>query len=478
MSQKGRPEGEQAPKRAARRESQVRSSSRDLAARIWSAFPVTQQAFAKLLGLLEIEATTDVPTACVTFGARSRMRINPQFVASHCRNDAELVMLVLHELHHIVLGHTRLFRRATPLDNFAFDAIINAHLCHLFDDFHGASLFRHTYRADVFPEALLRPPEGWRTPDERWAMTGRALAMHRALYSDAQTSYHEVQRLFPTLLRRDGAYRDDPADGELIARVTLLGNHDDDHPIPADIAGEVRNVMARWPLVEERSGRDTGATAAVRRIDAARVRRRVVRTIRDAILSVAQRGAGEAHAGWSAPTVESVLPFRSRADRRAEWRVAIDEAPLMWRASLASPARDTAERVHVYLDVAGSMNGVLPLLYAALVPLLAYVRREVHLFSTAVADVSHEALRRGVALTTSGTRIGIVTEHMLAQRVQRALIVTDGWVGDVPGEHARVLAARRTKVSAVVTHGGDARFVEALRGKAFRLPDLQEGGRK
>jgi hypothetical protein len=456
----------------------MKRSSRDLAARIWSAFPVTQQAFAKLLGMLDIEATTDVPTACVTFGARSRMRINPQFVASHCRNDAELVMLVLHELHHIVLGHTRLFRRATPLDNFAFDAIINAHLCQLFDDFQGAPLFRHTYRADVFPEALLRPPEGWRTPDERWAMTGRALAVHRALYSDAQTSYHEVQRLFPTLLLRNGAYGDDPGDGQLVARVTLLGNHDDDQAIPADIAGEVRNVMARWPLVEERSGRDMGATAVVRQIEAAQVRRRAVRTIRDAILSVAQRGAGQAHAGWSAPTVESVLPFRSRTDRRAEWRVAIGEAPLMWRASLASPARDTAERVHVYLDVSGSMNDVLPLLYAALVPLLAYVRREVHLFSTTVADVSHDALRRGVALTTSGTRIDIVTEHMLAQRVQRAVIVTDGWVGDVPGEHARVLRARRTKIVGVVTHGSDARFVEGLRGKSFCLPDLREGARK
>jgi hypothetical protein len=221
-----------------------------------------------------------------------------------------------------------------------------------------------------------------------------------------------------------------------------------------------------------------GATAVVRQIDAAQVRRRAVRTIRDAILAVAQRGAGEAQGGWSAPTVESVLPFRSRTDRRAEWRVAIGEAPRMWRASLASPARDTAERVHVYLDVSGSMNDVLPLLYAALVPLLAYVRREVHLFSTTVADVSHDALRRGVALTTSGTRIDIVTEHMLAQRVQRAVIVTDGWVGDVPGEHARVLRARRTKIVGVVTHGSDARFVEGLRGKSFCLPDLREGARK
>jgi hypothetical protein len=118
---------------------------------------------------------------------------------------------------------------------------------------------------------------------------------------------------------------------------------------------------------------------------------------------------------------------------------------------------------------------VLPLLYAALVPLLAYVRRDVHLFSTAIADVTHDALRRGVALTTNGTTIDVVTAHMIEHRVRRAVIVTDGWVGDVPGEHARVLTGRRAKVAEVVTHGGDERFVQALNGKAFRLPRLSNG---
>jgi len=36
--------------------------------RIWNAIPVTQQSFLKLLGLLEIEITTEIPTACVTTG--------------------------------------------------------------------------------------------------------------------------------------------------------------------------------------------------------------------------------------------------------------------------------------------------------------------------------------------------------------------------------------------------------------------------
>ena len=88
-----------------------------LTVRIWNAFPVAQPAFAKLLGLLNIEVTQEVPTAAVTLGLDSRLLVNPDFVAAHCRTDAALVMLVLHELWHVALGHTRLYERLTPAQN-------------------------------------------------------------------------------------------------------------------------------------------------------------------------------------------------------------------------------------------------------------------------------------------------------------------------------------------------------------------------
>lgn len=64
------------------------------------------------------------------------------------------------------------------------------------------------------------------------------------------------------------------------------------------------------------SGRSR-ATAVVRQIDAAQVRRRAVRTIRDAILAVAQRGAGEAQGGWSAPTGRAALASLAERIRAA-----------------------------------------------------------------------------------------------------------------------------------------------------------------
>ena len=153
-----------------------------LRARIFDAFPVEQPAFLRLLRLLDVEATTDVPTAAVTLGSRSRLSINPDFVRTMCPTDFDLVMLVLHELHHVALGHTRLFPRVTRAQNWAFDCVINAQLSRLYPRPEWTALFRRSYRADVFPEALLRPPEGWNTNGVRW-LPGRAGAVHRALYT-------------------------------------------------------------------------------------------------------------------------------------------------------------------------------------------------------------------------------------------------------------------------------------------------------
>ena len=67
-----------------------------------------------------------VATAAEECSFAPRMLLNPQFVAQCCQRDGHLLMLVMHELQHIILGHTRLFPRVTIAHNLAFDAIINA----------------------------------------------------------------------------------------------------------------------------------------------------------------------------------------------------------------------------------------------------------------------------------------------------------------------------------------------------------------
>ena len=129
-----------------------------LAERIHACVPVTGQAYAKLLGLFSVEVSDSVPTACVTTGARSRLLVNPDFVARHCRTDEHLAMLVLHELYHVLLGHTRLYPRVSMAQNWAFDCLINAQLCRLFPSARYTTFFTQFTQQASGPVVLLAPP--------------------------------------------------------------------------------------------------------------------------------------------------------------------------------------------------------------------------------------------------------------------------------------------------------------------------------
>ena len=446
--------------------------SASLAERIWNAVPVTQPAFVHLLDLLEIAESREVATAAVTLGARSRLLINPDFAAQHCTTNARLVTLVMHELFHVLLGHTRLFTRVTAAQNFAFDAVINAHLCLLFPSPKQTALFRALYKADRFPEALLRPPQGWRTSAERWQLTGDAKRVHRALYSETSVTYTELFALLQPLMGQgcEGA----------VGTEQLLGSHGEIEgeamSADADFAQAIRGILAEWPMHEQISGRDQGGELHDEHVKSTRARAAFVAVLRRALFAVLDIGVGSSgpYRAVQAP-VETVLSYRTCGDRRGAVRAAVGLPVLLHRAELAAPTLARAERVHVYLDVSGSMTLLIPRIYAALRPFLGLLHERVHLFSTEVCDVAPQALIQGRVWGTGGTAIDCVTEHLLQERITRALIITDGWVGKVPPSDLRRIKSRRVRFSAAITDPGQTTFADVLAARTFRLPPLHDG---
>ncbi len=451
----------------------ARCESATLAARIYNAFPVAQPAFARLLQLLEIEATDRVPTAAVTLGDRSRLLLNPGFVARNCPADHDLVMLVLHELHHIALGHTRLFSRMTPAQNWAFDCVINAQLCRLYPEPHHTALFRRCYSATEFPEALLRPPEGWRTAGGAW-LPGAAGEVHKALYSDTSVTYTDLYALLPTL--RGHAVGDD-ADGLQCLDGRLLGDHagtGEQTEMAPDVLREMRGILAEWPMVERISGRDQGNDAQSSIVDRGQALREAAQTLRRAILAIADLGRGQRGAvERKEEEREGMLPYALRPQRADFVRQAMGVPALLHPERLMAPGIVRREQVHVYLDVSGSMDAVLPALYATLVSLSGLLHPMVHLFSTRIDDIDLRQLARRVRVTTGGTDIAPVTRHAIRHDVTRALFVTDGWVGQVPSEHSWELEHRRARFSVALTHGGAPAFAAGLRAKVWQLPCLE-----
>ena len=449
---------------------QNKQREQELLDRIWNAIPVTQQSFLKLLGLLEIEITTEIPTASVTTGSCSRLRINPEFVAKNCKTDDKLGMLVMHELFHVLLGHTRLFERISPAQNFAFDAVINSHLCLLFPDNPGISLFRKLYPADDFPFALLRPPDGWRTPAVKWRLQGEALSVHQALYTESSATYRELFDLLSRKLK-NGAFGN-AKDLEKIME-QLLGSHGQQggsEEVDPDFIREVREIVARWPMHERRSGRDQGGEAESFGIEVRDARRQMVSSIRRALWPLLDREGGFSGAArMGTGTLETTLPYRSLIDRRAGVSEACGIEPLFYKALSRIPKIRHFEKAHVYLDVSGSMMDDLPLLYGALLPLRKWLYSKIHAFSTSVRDIEYGQLKKGKVISTYGTEIDCVTAHMLKENLRRALIITDGWVGEIPSAHASELGKRKVLVNSLITEDGDPEFAAQLNGTVHRL---------
>ncbi len=461
-------------------ESEIRS-------RIYQVMPVTHQAFLKLLGLLEIRISREIDTAAVSLGAHSIMKINPDFIGKYCRRDEALMMLVLHEMMHILLGHTRLYELSTPARNIAFDAIINADLCRLFPRPEYTALFRNLYSETELPEALLRPPAGWGTREIHWRLEGRAGEIHRALYLDAAVTTSEVLDLLESEVQRatdenvfaqgkpvsaeDGAQEQggpkDPVD-------RLLGSHDskaeDEQPFP-DVMKKIREIIARWPRESLLSGRDEGGDLVEETIRPRIPARQVIATLRRAILSVVASDRPSVAA--RRPNISerpSLQPWFSPSDRRAAVLEALGQPVLLWSEDVRDRRLSPVSRARIYLDVSGSMASILPLIYGALLPLREWIHPEIHVFSTIVRNISLADLGAGRAPSTGGTSISCVTGHIIRNRVRRALILSDGWVGEIPIHHLSQLRGLRS--AAVLTKGGDSSFARKLGSRIFELPQL------
>ena len=437
---------------------------RILRARVLQSVPLRHPAFGKLLQLLSVEASREVPTAAVTLGARSRLLINPDFVARRCRTDAHLSMLVMHELYHVLLGHTRMYRRTSLAANWAFDCIINAQLCRLHPDIEHTSFFRAGAASDG-PWSLIGPVDGW--PHAPTYAKGLLGDLHRRLYDDSGVTTAELFALL------DRAVCELDEEG----RSRLLGGHapEEDEgvdPLEADpdLMAEARRIVARWPMVERRGGVDDGGAPFSARIDLRRhpAVRRAVHTL----LSQAARGSNSGPSVRNEVDVPALTPLPQARDRRAQLQRLLGATPLLWEGLAHTPGREPAGQVTVYLDVSGSMQAWLPVLLRTLADHAGLVRWPVLGFSTEVHPIGRADMQAGRFKTTGGTHIACVAQHMVNERVSRAVVITDGDVQHLPTALQHRLKRLRPLVHVGLIDGCHASLCERLGWRLTRLPAL------
>ncbi len=464
----------------------------DIISRIYNMIVAMPYGLEKMLSLMDIEESTSVKTACVPIGGRPRIVVNPEYVESHCETDHKLFMLIQHELHHVLLGHTRLFKRVTPQHNIAFDAIINAMLCRSRPEPEWTALFRDSYSTNTFPYCLLRPPKNF--PDEPQFPNGMPQSIQsviRTLYYSNEGTFFDVFELLikeVVLIVKGGAKADGESDtdagenGEggfaicVDADVLedLLGNHDEDQrgledQDDPDLFDIVREIVGEWPQPPNPiAGRSLDSLIRTVTYKTPVVRHPVVKQIIQAVVrSVKMRGNEKG--GIPSYETEVYQQFMPSRDRRAFAMHQVGGMVPIYTAEVSKEVF-TRNEVSVYVDVSGSMADYPKHLLTALATVQKRIQVRVFVFSTVVKELKPEALRRTEYDTTQGTNGNMVWQHIQDNKFPSVVVLTDGYLGQVQSSFSNL--KRDCNLQVLLTPDGGDRDVVCIASGIETLKSL------
>jgi uncharacterized protein with von Willebrand factor type A (vWA) domain len=439
----------------------TQSEANILKNRLTRCLPSARFEMATLTRLAGIEISREVPTAAVECKRRPRLLINPDFVAQHCERDEHLFLLVMHELWHVLLAHTRMHPRMTPVQNIAFDAVINAGLMAQFSQPEYMGFFDAINPADQFPHCLLRPPVGW--PDEPIYPEGmpdgvKEMVMRlypkrrsRLLVAPRLPMYEDVlalllkhadkipMHMMPMLL---GEYEggdpiNDPLIKEMMEEATKKWSY-----VPVGIRGTNGITRRNKFQLSETSEDVRRAFALILQRTLSKRPGQEERMIKDKTMVIGGNG---------------VIP-NPYGDRMMHARRALGAPQTLWAQPVSIRARTPhrPSRAFIYLDVSGSMNNILAQCMYLIRPYLARKQAELYQFSTVVHPMKFAEINEGQVTGTGGTDINCVFKHLLEMtpRVDRVLIFTDGMVGSPRADIVSSMESYGTRLYIVLPNNG------------------------
>lgn len=386
---------------------------------------------------MPLHLTDSVPTLAVKCGVEPVMLLNPNFLAEHCQTDEHLAMAVMHELLHIILGHTRLFENITRAQEIAFDALINALLCHRFPAPAYTSFFTDYYgsapESHCFPFTLLRPPvagDEYPTP-----------AVHKVLnrlYGDwDQITLTDLVALFPLF----------PQSKKV--KPPLLGHHplseDDETQENSETAQKAFSMLMEADFLPQPDLDPHNYSLAIKPT------RPSLKKQIDRLMRLCRRPArsGRFQRTLQPVPVSVTTLVPNMQDRRHLAREAVTSFSPFYEQEQTQlvPLATHSYSTFVYLDVSGSMMQSLPELYAALSPYLRRKQCRLFGFSTQVVPLTPAQVQAGNVPSTGNTSIECVLEHLLSlppsQCPTAVLLLTDGLTGRPSQEElARVQQAK------------------------------------
>ena len=460
--------------------------SQQLKGRILNVIPSASYQMDRFLLLVDLAFSDNTETAAIECGSQPKLILNKRFVEQYCTRDEHLFMLVMHELYHLTLGHTRLFPRLTRAHNIVFDAVINAMLCHQFPQAIYVEFFQKINPATKFPGRILRPPKGW--PEIMHfppAIKGKERKVMEILYgkSSQAITYTETMDLLM-----------DDLGGKDLSNGTLLGDHSEqeenglgDTKAVKDelVTGILKETIADWPM-QSNPGKGKGEG-----IDMFSWMLPIPRSPRNEFVSALSSLFRKAKVLPASPNtpyawkVESTwqssrsVSMDSR-DRTAEGRrILYGQDPIFYATEIPNLRFRwrPRESVHLYVDVSGSMSHELAWLFGILLPLLRRGECRLFAFSKVVDEVKRKSGTFEKIKNTYGTDINCVIQHLVSiparQCPGKALILTDGYTGRPSPENAEALKHSKVELFIGLVGVAFANHLKPYARQIVQLPSIK-----
>lgn len=370
------------------------------------------------LAISDIRFSTKVPSASVSLKRRPVLSVNLDFVNKHCSTEQHVQALLIHEFLHVLLRHTFEIRRLTTIVNIALDAIINGMIHRKLGETY-SSLMTTYYANAKGILVILRPPSFIGDFDRLDHETFRIWS--QAYWGGIQ--YSDVVEFLKgrSLSRLEKLL----AQGDTI----LLGNHDEENILdPDDLPEFIRKnlsdtlrQLSRDGIIPGNTFPPPGTLEVPPATDQASLNwKRQTSSLLKKLLS-----PNPDNTVRSPSPANAQLPILSHSDRRGVLRSLWNPilADMSWNLSKPSPKQAAL----IYLDVSGSMTTELELLVSLLLRLGSIIQRPFFAFSTKVHPAE---FRKGQlqTLSTGGTLIGPVVDHINRIKPKTALVITDGFL--------------------------------------------------
>lgn len=375
-----------------------------------------------------------VNSAAITCTSNPILLLNKEFINNYCKSDEHLFMLLMHELYHLILGHTYLFKCHLLIDNIVFDSLINSLLCKRFNDNKFTSFFINLNDDRYFPSCLLRPI-GKNTPIKFLNILKRLYFSNTCTYLEL---YEIVCKEYKSILDSD----------KLV--YTLLGNHN--------------NVENNNPLIEKIINKYFSKTKEsifneindneyiynnlnhLKYKTNLKFNLKLQRLFNKAGVDINRVKKYRIDSSG----VTSLLPLINYKDRFYFSKLTFYKYPILNNFILNQVSLTNSKKIVIYIDVSGSTDLYVNKMVSLLEELYKSNICFIYQFSSFVKILSIKDIKLRRYNTSFDTSINALFKHYfslpLDKKEKKIVILTDGFVGELNNEYLNRIKKENIKV--------------------------------